>query len=155
MASATYEAALKRLLAHEGGYSNHPSDPGGPTKFGITIHDYRTYVKPNATAADVRAMRVDEAKAIYRSKYWDAVRGDELPAGLDYAVFDYGVNSGTARAITVLRRLVGYPEKGRVTEALLAAVRKREAGELIARLSDERLAFLKQLKTWRSRVRGY
>jgi lysozyme family protein len=119
MASATYEVALKRLLSHEGGYSNHPSDPGGPTKFGITIHDYRKYRKPKATAADVRAMRVDEAKAIYRSKYWDAVRGDELPAGLDYAVFDYGVNSGTARAISVLRRLVGFPEKGSLSDELL------------------------------------
>jgi lysozyme family protein len=155
MARATYEVALKRLLAHEGGYSNHPSDPGGPTKFGITIHDYRNYVKPNATAADVRAMRVDEAKAIYRSKYWDAVRGDELPAGLDYAVFDYGVNSGTVRAIRVLRRLVGFPEKGLVTNALLAAVRKRDAADLIARLSDERLAFLKQLKTWPVFGRGW
>ena len=66
MAASSYDEALARLLAHEGGYSNHPSDPGGPTNFGITIYDYRKYVKPNATAADVRAMKVDEAKAIYR-----------------------------------------------------------------------------------------
>ena len=63
MAAWTYDEALRRLLAHEGGYTNHPSDPGGPTNFGITIHDYRRYVKPNATAADVRVMKVDEAKA--------------------------------------------------------------------------------------------
>ena len=94
---ASYEAALARLLAHEGGYSNHPSDPGGPTNFGITIVDYRKYVKPGATAADVKAMTLDEAKKIYRAKYWDAQRCDELPAGVDYAVFDYGVNSGIGR----------------------------------------------------------
>ena len=63
MATSTYDDALRRLLVHEGGYSNHPSDPGGPTNFGITIADYRRYVKPDATAADVRAMSVDEAKA--------------------------------------------------------------------------------------------
>ena len=86
MAKWTYDEALRRLLAHEGGYTNHPSDPGGPTNFGITIHDYRKYVKPNATAADVKAMRLDEAKTIYRAKYWNAMRCDELPAGVDYCV---------------------------------------------------------------------
>src|SRR5207253_7233987 len=101
MAASFYDEALTRLLAHEGGYSNHPADPGGPTNFGITIYDYRRYVKPDATPADVRGMKVADAKAIYRTKYWGAVRCDELPAGLDYAVFDYGVNSGVARAAKV------------------------------------------------------
>ncbi|MEJ2435465.1 MAG: glycosyl hydrolase 108 family protein [Pseudolabrys sp.] len=77
MAAWTYDEALRRLLAHEGGYTNHPSDPGGPTNFGITIYDYRKYIKRNATAADVRAMTVGEAKAIYRKRYWDSQRCDE------------------------------------------------------------------------------
>ena len=103
---------LARLLAHEGGYTNHPSDPGGPTNFGITIYDYRRYVKPGATAADVKAMQVEEAKRIYRAKYWDAQRCDELPAGVDYAVFDYGVNSGIGRSKKVLQRVVGVNADG-------------------------------------------
>ncbi len=148
MAHATFEQALKRLLAHEGGYSNHPSDPGGPTNFGITLADYRRYVKPNATAADVRSMRLDDAKAIYRGRYWDAMRCDELPAGLDYAVFDYAVNSGTGRAAKVLQRTLGFSDDGCLTDALFAAVRKRDTGALIAQLCDERLAFLRRLKTW-------
>ena len=69
MAASTYDEALRRVLEHEGGYTNHPSDPGGPTSYGITIADYRRYVKPNATAADVRAMRLDEAKAISAAPY--------------------------------------------------------------------------------------
>lgn len=148
MASSTYDEALRRLLVHEGGYTNHPSDPGGPTNFGITIGDYRRYVKPDATAADIRAMRIDEAKAIYRAKYWNALRCDALPAGLDYALFDYGVNSGTSRAVKVLQRILGFPDDGRMTDALLAAARKRPAGELVTQVCDERLAFLKRLKTW-------
>ena len=83
MAASSYGEALRRVLAHEGGYTNHPSDPGGPTNFGITIGDYRHYVKPDATAADVRAMRLAQAKAIYRAKYWAALRCDEMPAGVD------------------------------------------------------------------------
>jgi lysozyme family protein len=148
MIASTYDEALRRLFVHEGGYTNHPSDPGGPTNFGITIGDYRRHVKPDATAADVRTMRVDEAKAIYRSKYWNALRCDALPAGLDYALFDYGVNSGTGRAAKVLQRILGFPGDGRMTDALLAAVRKRPASDLVLQVCEERLAFLKRLKTW-------
>ena len=132
----------------ETGYGNHPSDPGGPTNFGITIADYRRYVKPGATAADVRAMPIDDAKTIYRARYWNAMRCDELPAGVDYAVFDFGVNSGISRAVKFLQRLIGVAADGRMTDAVVAAVRGRDAADLVARLCDERLAFLKQIKTW-------
>jgi lysozyme family protein len=149
MAASTYDEALRRLLAHEGGYTNHPSDPGGPTNFGITIYDYRKYVKPNATAADVRTMTVGEAKAIYRKRYWDAQRCDELPAGVDYSLFDYGVNSGIGRSGKVLRRVVGLPDTTHVvTDGVLHAVAKRDPKALITAINDERLAFLKRLKTW-------
>ena len=88
--------------------------------------DYRKYVKPDATAADVRAMSVDEAKAIYRKHYWDAQRCDELPAGVDYSVFDYGVNSGIGRSGKVLRRVVGLPDNTSVvTDQVLAYARVR------------------------------
>ena len=149
MAASSYDEALRRLLVHEGGYTDHPSDPGGPTNWGITIHDYRKYVKPNATAADVRGMPLDAAKRIYKSKYWNAMRCDELPAGVDYAVFDYGVNSGIGRAGKVLRRLVGLAgNSGAVTDEVIAAVRRREAWPLVEAICDERLAFLRRLRTW-------
>lgn len=149
MAASSYDAALARLLAHEGGYTNNPADPGGPTNFGITINDYRKYVRPGATAADVRGMTVEEAKAIYHSKYWDAQRCDELPAGIDYAVFDYGVNSGIGRSGKVLRRVLGLADNDWRTSAdVLAALAGRDAGEVIAAICDERLRFLQSLKTW-------
>jgi lysozyme family protein len=149
MAASTYDEALRRLLVHEGGYSNHPSDPGGPTNWGITIHDYRKYVKARATAADVRAMPVEAAKRIYRSKYWNAMRCDELPAGVDYAVFDYGVNSGIGRAGKVLRRLLGLASNSSVvTDAVIAAASRRASKPLIEAICDERLAFLQGLRTW-------
>jgi lysozyme family protein len=155
MAASSYDDALRRLLAHEGGYTNHPSDPGGPTNFGITIHDYRTYIDPDATAADVKAMRLEDAQAIYRAKYWDALAGDALPAGLDYAVFDYGVNSGISRSAKALQRLIGVADDGKIGPKTLAAVADRDAAPLIAGLCDERLAFLKRLKTWRVFGKGW
>ena len=147
MSASTYDEALRRLLAHEGGYVNHPSDPGGPTNFGITLADYRRYRKSDATAADVRAMKVGDANAIYRAKYWNAQRCDQLPAGVDYSIFDYGVNSGTGRSGKVLRRVLGLSDKtSLVNDEVLRAVAKRDPKALVAAINDERLAFLKHLE---------
>jgi len=148
MSAECYAESIRRLLASEGGYVNHPADPGGPTNYGITLKDYRKYVKSDATASDVRAMRVDEAKAIYRAKYWDAMRCDDLPAGLDYCVFDYAVNSGTGRAPKVLQRVLGIAVSGQIDQPTLVAARARESRAVIGAICDERLRFLQSLKTW-------
>ena len=148
MAADNFDRSLNRVLVHEGGYSNHPSDPGGPTNWGITIGDARRYWKRYATADDVRAMPKSTAMKIYRTQYWDAMRCDELPFGLDYAVMDYGVNSGTARAIKVLERLVFLPADGKPDDSLIKSIAYRDTKDLIAKLCDERLRFLRGLKTW-------
>src|SRR6185312_14622571 len=148
MAASTYDEALRRLFIHEGGYTNDAADPGGPTNFGITIADCRRYVKPDASAADVRAMTRDEAREIYRSKYWGAMRCDDLPAGVDYAVFDYGVNSGVSRAAKVLQRIVGVADDGVIGPKTLAAAQAHDAQAAVVAICDERLRFLKSLKTW-------
>jgi lysozyme family protein len=149
MAKSSYEEALRRLLTHEGGYTNHPADPGGPTNFGITIYDYRKYVKPGATAADVKAMTLAEAKSIYRAKYWDAQKCDAMPAGVDDSIFDYGVNSGIGRSGKVLRRLLGLPDNTSVvTDDVLRALEQRNPKLVINAINDERLRFLQSLRTW-------
>ena len=149
MAASTYDEALRRLLLHEGGYCNHPKDPGGPTNFGITIGDYRKYIKPGASANDVRAMRLEEAEAIYRAKYWQALRCDELPAGVDDTVFDYGVNSGVGRAGKVLRRVLGKPDDTWVvSDEVIAEVARSDPRAVIAAVNAERIAFLRGLRTW-------
>ncbi len=148
MAKQSYDVSLTRLLQHEGGYTNHPADPGGPTNFGITIYDYRKYVRPGATAADVKAMNIEDAKAIYRAKYWDAQRCDELPAGIDYAVFDYGVNSGIGRSKKVLQRVVGVAADGMLGPQTMRAAATCDPETVIIAICDERLRFLKALRTW-------
>lgn len=149
MATWTYDEALRRLLVHEGGYTNHPSDPGGPTNFGITIHDYRKYINVAGTATDVRNMSVQQAKAIYKSKYWNAMRCDDLPSGVDYAIFDYGVNSGTGRAPKVLKRVLGLDaSNSAVTAEVIISAKKRDAKALVEAICGERLRFLQALSTW-------
>lgn len=156
MAQNTYDEALRRLLVHEGGYSNHPSDPGGPTNYGITIWDYRKYINPQGQARDVRNMSVDDAKKIYRERYWNVMRCDALPAGLDYCVFDYGVNSGIGRSGKVLRRLVGLKDNTHlITDEVIAAAAKRDPLALIDAMCVERMRFLKGLRTWSTFGRGW
>jgi len=149
MAARNYDASILRVLAHEGGYTNHPSDPGGPTNWGITIHDARRYWKGGANAADVKAMPRSVAVAIYRAKYWDALRCDDLPPGVDYAMFDYGVNSGIGRAGKVLRRVLGVDASDwKVTDAVLAQASLRKPEAVVRAICDERDRFLRSLKTW-------
>jgi lysozyme family protein len=152
MATQNYNQSLDMLLQHEGGYTNHPDDPGGPTNFGITIYDYRKYVNPQADAADVKHMDIEEAKKIYRARYWDSQKCDELPSGVDYAIFDYGVNSGIGRSAKVLQRLVGADADGKIGPNTLKAVQdyvdRKGAGALVQAICDERLDFLHNLRTW-------
>ena len=105
--------------------------------------------RDDATAADVKAMTLSEAKAIYRAKYWDAQRCDELPAGVDDAVFDYGVNSGIGRSGKVLRRCLNLPDNTSVVnDAVVAAVNHADPKVLVSAICDERLRFLQSLRTW-------
>lgn len=156
MAKETFEEALAQLLEHEGGYSNDKNDPGGPTKYGITIIDYRLYIKAKGTAEDVKKLTVEQARDIYRRKYWDALSCHALPPGLDYAVFDYGVNSGIGRSGRVLCRLLGLPETtSKVNEEVIAAAKKQDIKDLIEKITQERLTFLKSLRTWKYFGRGW
>lgn len=152
---SSYDRALAEVLEQEGGYTNDPQDPGGPTNWGITIWDARMYWKHDATAADIRAMPLSVAKQIYKSKYWDALSGDELPAGVDLVVFDYGVNSGIHRSAMVLQRLVGTVDDGKIGPLTLAATAKQDPVELINKICDERLAYLQRLSTWPHFGRGW
>lgn len=131
MGASNYDACLKQVLKYEGGYTNHPSDPGGPTNWGITIHDARRYWMPDATANDVKQMPLSVAKGIYKKQYWDKVAGDTRPDGVDLAVFDYAVNSGPGRALPDFKPY-----------AALAPI------PAIKGYCARRMRFLKALRTW-------
>lgn len=152
---SNFQRALSRVLKHEGGYVDHPKDPGGATNRGVTLATFRRYVKPKGTKADLRAITDEQVATVYYKHYWAAVHGGELPAGVDYAVFDLAVNSGPARAARFLQRVVGATEDGRIGPATLAAVRTADPTDVIARLCDARLAWLRTLKTWPTFGKGW
>ncbi|CAN7679246.1 glycoside hydrolase family 108 protein [Mesorhizobium sp. LjNodule214] len=143
-----FARALALVLKSEGGWSDNPADPGGATMKGVTLANFRRYVKADATKADLRKISDEQIGTVYRRFYWDAVAGAELPGGLDYAVFDFAVNSGPGRAAKYLQAIVGANQDGRIGPATLSAVKARPAGAVIDALCDARLAFLKRLPTW-------
>lgn len=143
-----FPQSLKYTLQWEGGYTNHPSDPGGPTNFGITIHDYRRYINPKGTAADVKNMKLAQAAVIYKTKYWDLQHCERMPSGLDFAMFDYGVNSGIGRSQKVLQRILKVQVDGIIGAKTLAAMDAQDPQYLIRALCAERLRFVKSLRTW-------
>ncbi|PWK65887.1 glycoside hydrolase family 108 protein [Aminobacter sp. AP02] len=158
MAKETLPAALKLMFGHEGGYSNHPSDPGGPTKYGVTLKTLRAHRRnPKLTAEDVKALTLAEAEDVYHKSYWTQSGGDLLPAGLDYSSFDYGVNSGPATAIKRLQKVLGIGQDGIVGGQTLAAIDAYPGGlaELIVAYAEERMRYLRGLGTWGKFGRGW
>lgn len=158
-----FARSLAAVLEHEGGYVNHPADPGGATNLGVTQAVYDDFRR--ARGLDTRSVRYiggNEVSTIYRTQYWDAVRAGELPSGVDYCVFDFAVNSGVGRAAKFLQRAVGVTDDGKIGPQTLAAVNARPAKQVIAAVCDARLAYLKSLtrlfrtfgKGWTRRVEG-
>jgi len=153
---ANLETALRYVLASEGGYVNDPRDSGGATNFGITQRVYDAFRQRNdLRPQSVRAITPDEVASIYKRQYWDAVKADDLPDGLDYAVFDYAVNSGPKRAATDLQRVLGVKADGIVGNVTLAAAGSGDVFALIDALCNRRMAFLQTLKTWKTFGRGW
>jgi lysozyme family protein len=155
MAQTSFPAALAVVLGHEGGFVHHPLDPGGPTKFGITLETLARARKAAVDAEDVRTLDWAEAGAIYRALYWDVVRADELPAGLDLALFDFAVNAGTVRAARTLQAVLGCPVDGIVGPETVAAARAAPIPETIRALARARLDHLARLPTWPVFGRGW
>lgn len=155
---ANLTTALRLSTGHEGGYSNHPKDPGGPTNHGITQGTLSAFLGRRATIDDVKNLSLKTAASIYVKQYWRPINGDELPSGLDYAVFDFYINSGKP-AITILQEVVGAAPDGVVGLKTMNAIRDYIARNSINRLIDAyceaRMKYLRKLKTFKTFGRGW
>jgi len=152
-----FDQALKELLVHEGGYVNHPSDPGGMTNLGVTARVWQEWVGHEVDEKQMRALTPEMVAPLYKRKYWDACRADDLVAGVDYVVFDVAVNSGPGRAIKFLQSCVGVTADGGFGPATLAAVKKAEEdpARLIELYCAKRLEFLQSLSTFETFGKGW
>ena len=158
MTAQNFAPALSRGLVHEGGYVNHPKDPGGATNKGVTQRVYDGFrERRDLPTRSVAAITDDEVREIYRRQYWDAIKGDALPAGIDYVVFDGAINSGPAQSVKWLQRALGSVRvDGVIGEATLAAIDGYpDHDQLIALMIARRLAFLQALSTWSAFGKGW
>ena len=146
--NANWDNALKAVLHHEGSFVSHPSDPGGMTNLGCTKTVWEEWCGHPVTEQDMRDLEAEDVAPLYKSKYWDKIKGDDLPAGIDYIVFDAAINSGPGRASKWLQECVGVQPDGIIGPMTLQVARAMVPMDLVNLYCDKRLAFLKELKTW-------
>ncbi|MBP0495818.1 glycoside hydrolase family 108 protein [Pararoseomonas indoligenes] len=150
-----FEACLDEVLKSEGGFVNHPADPGGATNMGITLRTLSEFRDGEVTEADIRALTRAEVREIYRARYWSPMRCAELPAGVDLMVLDFGVNAGAGRSVKMLQKAVGVSPDGSVGPITLAATGACRSADLIGRLAEARMAYYRGLGTFPTFGRGW
>lgn len=163
MAKSRFDICLVEVLRHEGGYADHPADPGGATNMGITHKTLARWrnISPwwKLPKSEVAGLQRAEAAKIYRASYWDRAKAGQLPAGLDLALFDYAVNSGPDRAIRTLQAELDVAVDGQVGPLTLAAITtyaaRKGLAALIDALCDRRLRFLNRLPTFAAFGKGW
>ena len=159
--NGNFEQCLEWLLKHEGGFVNHPDAPGGITNKGITLNTYSRWLSEvmdiDAELNEDTMRNIPDAhvEQIYRQEYWNRVNGNDLPSGVDWAVFDWAVNSGTGRAARMVQRCVGVNADGAIGPLTLAAVRGHGDTRLIEQLTQRRQAFYERLKTFEHFGKGW
>lgn len=146
-----FDAAFDILIKHEGGFSDHAADPGGKTRYGIT----EAVARRVGYRGDMRELPLDLAKRIYREDYWNAVRAEQLPPAIRYAVFDAAVNSGPAQSVRWLQRALGVTDDGVLGPQTLSAANQANPDALRARLVAQRLRFMTNLGTFDDFGRGW
>ena len=147
----TFDEAFEALLRAEGGYSDHPADPGGATRFGVT----QAVARSEGYKGDMREYPLSDAKRVYRKRYWTALRLEEVPPGIRFDLFDAAVNSGTAQAIKWAQRILQIPDDGKVGPVTIQALNTVNVNKFLAKYNGARLHFLTSLPGWANFGRGW
>ena len=152
---SNWQKSFELMLKSEGGFSNHPSDPGGMTNLGVTKATWEGWVGREVDEAEMRGLTAEKVEPLYKERYFDAVRGDELPMGLDYLMFDFAVNAGAGRAIKTLQTAVGVTPDGGFGPMTMAAVQAVDPVDLIERFSQAKEDFYRSLTTFSTFGKGW
>jgi len=155
MAAENWIKCLETILHHEGGYVNHPKDPGGETNLGVTKRVYEEF----GGTKDMKDLTREDVEPIYKKNYWDRLKGDQLPAGLDLCVFDFGVNAGTGRAAKFLQKMIGTTPDGGIGPMTLKSVNeyvtKNGIENTIKRYQMGRQKYYESLSTFATFGKGW
>ena len=150
-----YDKCLEAILHHEGGYVNHPKDPGGETNLGVTKRVYEDF----GGEKEMKDLTKEDVEPIYKQNYWDRVKGDDLPEGLDLCIFDFAVNAGPGRAAKFIQRLVGTTVDGGIGPNTLKCiddyVKENSVAETIEKYQSMRQEYYEGLSTFETFGRGW
>jgi lysozyme family protein len=158
-----WDKSFDMVVAHEGGFTNDQRDKGnhlpdgreGCTMWGCTQAVWEKYVGHEVTQDDMKALKKEDVKPVYKRDYWDAVRGDDLPAGVDYAVFDFAINAGPAAARKMIQKALGVAADGSIGPATLKAIQDADGKKLMQKFSDAKTAFYKSLDNFPTYGKGW
>lgn len=150
-----FEQSLALVLKSEGGFAMLPHDPGGMTNLGVTKATYEQFVGHTVDEATMRGLTPETVAPLYKKMFWDVCHCEDMPDGLDYALFDFAVNSGGGRAVKTMQKCVGVTADGAIGPATMQAVLRLDPKELIRELCAARLAFLQSLNTWQYFGKGW
>lgn len=150
-----WDDCFAMVIKNEGGFVNHPKDPGGMTNLGVTRSAWQGYLNRDVTEAEMRALTPENVKPFYKAFYWDRIKGDQLPSGIDYAAYDFAVNSGPYRAAQYLQEIAGAHVDGMIGPKSLEAIKSCDAKEVADAICEMRLDFLKRLATFDTFGRGW
>lgn len=142
-----FDKAFQIVIGHEGSYVDHPNDPGGETKYGISKRSY-----PNV---DIKNLMLDQAKAIYFKDFWNRLKCDEMPDIVRYPLFDAAVNSGVSQAVKWLQEAVNSKPDGIIGPNTLLAVKFQDSQVVTRKMIGKRLTFMTRLNTWPTFGRGW
>ena len=150
-----WEAAFQWLMKEEGGFVNDPRDKGGATNMGVTQAAWEEYIGHSVTESSMKALTMGMVKPFYQSRYWARIKGDGLPSGVDYCVFDMAVNSGPAQAARFIQRVCAVTADGIIGQKTLDAIHSDDPAELINAFCNDRLEWLKTLSGFKTFGRGW
>lgn len=159
VSKSAFDVALTEILQHEGGFVDHPKDPGGMTNLGVTRETWESWTGKKASEAEMRALTPEKVAPVYRKNYWDALRCDDLPPALALCVFDFGVNAGPARAARYLQTLVGTAADGKMGPQTISATKAYVSAHGVAQAvkayQQARRGYYRQLSTFSTFGRGW
>ena len=150
-----FDASLELMLEHEGGYVNHPKDPGGETNHGVTKRTWAKWLGREIKKGEMKKLKTTDVGDLYKNMYWDKLKADDLPSGVDFFCFDWGVNAGPGRSAKALQRAVGVTQDGAIGPMTLAAVAEHDAKDLIEKLQAYRQEFYERLSTFDTFGKGW
>ena len=155
MAKQNFQTSLLLVLKSEGNFINHPRDPGGMTNLGVTRNVWREWVNRDVDEAEMRSLTPELVTPLYKARYWDSCKCDDLPRGVDYAVFDSAVNMGPGRAAKLLQAALGVTADGAIGRATIAAATAADPVELLEAFSLGKEAFYQSLPTFATFGKGW